>query len=75
MEFTNDLAQNCVNDPAKKELLEEIITQQIGKSVEVELVLKKGETHQNLAEISVDDILKQAVHMDIVVEDEPDDEL
>ena len=75
VEFTNDLAQNCVNDPAKKELLEEIITQQIGKSVEVELVLKKGETHQNLAEISVDDILKQAVHMDIVVEDEPDDEL
>ena len=43
--------------------------------MEVELVLKKGETHQNLAEISVDDILKQAVHMDIVVEDEPDDEL
>ena len=75
VEFTNDLAQNCVNDPAKKDLLEEIITQQIGKSVEVELVLKKGETHQNLAEISVDDILKQAVHMDIVVEDEPDDEL
>ncbi|MGN1141344.1 MAG: DNA polymerase III subunit gamma/tau [Oliverpabstia sp.] len=75
VEFSNDLAQTCVNDPGKKELLEAIIAQQIGKSVEVELVLKKGETHKNLAEISVDDILKQSVHMDIIVEDESDDEL
>lgn len=75
VEFSNDLAQTCVNDPGKKELLEAIIAQQIGKSVEVELVLKKGETHKNLAEISVDDILKQSIHMDIIVEDESDDEL
>lgn len=75
VEFSNDLAQTCVNDPGKKELLEAIIAQQIGKSVEVELVLKKGETHKNLAEISVDDILKQSIHMDIIVEDESEDEL
>ena len=37
VEFTNDLAQNCVEDPAKKELLEALITRQIGKSVEVEM--------------------------------------
>ena len=30
--------------------------------------------HQDLAEISVDDILKQTVHMNIVVEEEPEDE-
>ena len=75
VEFSNDLAQTCVNDPGKKELLEAIIAQQIGKSVEVELILKKGETHKNLAEISVDDILKQTVHMDVVVEDESEDDL
>ena len=75
VEFSNDLAQTCVNDPGKKELLEAIIAQQIGKSVEVELVLKKGETHKNLAEISVDDILKQSIHMDVIVEDESEDEL
>lgn len=74
VEFTNDLAQNCVEDPAKKELLETLITRQIGKSVEVEMLLKKRDLHKELAEISVDDILKQAVHMDIVVEDEPDEE-
>lgn len=74
VEFTNDLAQNCVEDPAKKELLEALITRQIGKSVEVEMLLKKRDSYKELAEISVDDILKQAVHMDIVVEDEPDEE-
>lgn len=63
-----------MEDPAKKELLETLITRQIGKSVEVEMLLKKRDLHKELAEISVDDILKQAVHMDIVVEDEPDEE-
>ena len=47
--------------------------QQTGKSVEVELILKKEKTRQNLAEISVDDILKQAVHTDIVVEEDMSD--
>ncbi|MBS6194563.1 MAG: DNA polymerase III subunit gamma/tau [Clostridiales bacterium] len=74
VEFTNDLAQNCAEDPSKKELLEAIIARQIGKSVEVEMLLKKGNSHQELAEISVDDILKQTVHMDIVVEEEPDED-
>ena len=74
VEFTNDLAQNCVEDPAKKELLEVLIARQIGKSVEVEMLLKKRDSHKELADISVDDILKQAVHMDIVIEDEPDEE-
>lgn len=74
VEFTNDMAQRCVEDPGKKELLEAIIAGQIGKSVEVELVLKKGNTQQNLADISVDDILKQTVHADIVIEEEPDED-
>ncbi|MGN0322296.1 MAG: DNA polymerase III subunit gamma/tau [Oliverpabstia sp.] len=73
VEFSNDLAQNIVADPGKKELLETIIAQQTGKSVEVELILKKENTRQNLAEISVDDILKQAIHTDIVVEEDMSD--
>lgn len=69
VEFSNDLAQNSVEDPAKKELLEAIIARQIGKSVEIEMILKKGNTRQELADISVDDILKQAIHMDVIVEE------
>lgn len=75
VEFSNDLAQNCVEDPEKKKQLETLILQMTGKSVEVEMLLKKTNMHQDLAEISVDDILKQAVHMDIIVEDEPEDEI
>lgn len=58
----------------KMQLLESMILQMTGKTVEVEMLLKKTNMHQDLAEISVDDILKQTVHMDIVVEEEPDDE-
>ena len=74
VEFSNDLAQTCVDDPDKKKLLEGLILQMTGKTVEVEMLLKKTNMHQDLAEISVDDILKQTVHMDIVVEEEPEDE-
>lgn len=73
VEFSNDLAQTCVDDPDKKQLLEDLILQMTGKTVEVEMLLKKTNMHQDLAEISVDDILKQTVHMDIVVEEEPED--
>ncbi|NCB93486.1 MAG: DNA polymerase III subunit gamma/tau [Clostridia bacterium] len=74
VEFSNDLAQKCIEDPEKKELLEKLIAHQIGKSVEVEMLLKKENKHQELADISVDDILKQAVHMDVIIEDEPEEE-
>ena len=74
VEFSNDLAQTCVDDPDKKQLLESLILQMTGKTVEVEMLLKKTNMHQDLAEISVDDILKQTVHMNIVVEEEPEDE-
>ena len=74
VEFSNDLAQTCVDDPGKKQLLESLILQMTGKTVEVEMLLKKTNMHQDLAEISVDDILKQTVHMNIVVEEEPEDE-
>ena len=74
VEFSNDLAQTCVDDPDKKQLLEDLILQMTGKTVELEMLLKKTNMHQDLAEISVDDILKQTVHMNIVVEEEPEDE-
>ena len=58
VEFSNDLAQTCVDDPDKKQLLEDLILKMTGKTVEVEMLLKKTNMHQDLAEISVDDILK-----------------
>ena len=69
VEFTDDLAERAVADPTKKAFLENVIAQYIGKSVEVEMVLKKDNKTQPLSDISVDDILKQAIHMDVIVED------
>ena len=69
VEFTDELAERAVADPAKKAILENVIADYIGKSVEVEMVLKKENTNQQLSDISVDDILKQAIHMDVIVED------
>ena len=74
VEFSNDLAQTCVDDPDNKQLLEDLILQMTGKTVEVVMLLKNTNMHQYLAEISFDDILKQTVHMNIVVEEEPEDE-
>lgn len=74
VEFTNVLAQNYVDNPEAKQSLEEIIQQRIGKNVEVELLLSTAGQVQGLAEISVDDILKDKIHIDIVVEDEIEEE-
>lgn len=73
VEFTNNLAQNYVDNPEAKEQLEKIISQQIGRYVEVKMFLTNTSKVQDLAEISIDDILKNKVHMDVVVEDESDD--
>ena len=69
VEFSDDLAERAVTDPSKKAILENVIAEYIGKSVEVEMVLKKDNKTQQLSDISVDDILKQAIHMDVIVED------
>ena len=48
-----------------------------GKELEVKLVLKKNEPGSgggNLADISVDDLLQQNIHMDVTVENIEDDD-
>ena len=76
VEFQNFLAQSCIDNPESKEKLEEIIVRKLGKTVEIELLMaqKNKETHSGLEEIAIDDMLKKNVHMDIVVEDIPQDE-
>lgn len=75
VEFTNNLAQNYLDNPEAKAQLEEIIVQKIGKSVEVEMILSNTVQGRDLAEISIDDILKSKVNMDVVIEDELTDSI
>lgn len=74
VEFTNPLAANYVNNPDAAQALERLIQNRIGKSVEVEMLLAAEHQKVGLAEISIDDLIKEAVHMPVVVEEEPDEE-
>ena len=68
VEFSNSLAEHYLGNRQAKEQLEEIIENQIGKYVEVEFVLAKTSDSGGLAEISIDDILKDKIQMDIDIE-------
>ena len=77
VEFRNFLAQTCIDNPETVEILKQAIQKKIGKELEVRLVLKKNEPGSgggNLAEISVDDLLQQNIHMDVTVENIEDDD-
>ena len=70
VEFTNRLAQNHVESIETKQELEDIILKRIGKHVEVELILVTERKIEGLAEISVDDILKDKIKMDVTIEND-----
>lgn len=74
VEFINPLAGRYTRDQEAKAELEQIIEERIGKTVEVELVLANQAGSGSLAEISVDEILKNMIHMPVEVEDDPTDE-
>ena len=57
----------------KKEL-KDIIAARTGKSVEIHMLVANKHQHTNLAQITVDDALREHIPMDIVVEEDPDDE-
>ena len=77
VEFRNFLAQTCIDEPENLQILKQAIQKKIGKDLEVKMVLKKEEPGAgggNLADISVDDLLQQNIHMDITVENIEDDD-
>ena len=63
------MAQNYVDRPDGKEILEDIIAKRYGKTVEVEMRLKQQGGAEHLSDITVDEQLKQNIHFDIVEED------
>ena len=70
--FQDFLGERYVNDPGTKELLEKIIAEQIGKKVEVKMMLQQdaGITQTRLVNVSVEEKIRQQVHFDnIEIED------
>ena len=77
VEFRNFLAQTCIDNPENLEMLKQAVQKKTGKDVEIKMILKDsepGKSQGGLAEISVDELLEQNVHMEITVEDMEDEE-
>ncbi|HBB46181.1 MAG TPA: DNA polymerase III subunit gamma/tau [Blautia sp.] len=74
VEFQDFLGMNYVDNPEAQKELQDIIAARTGKSVEIHMLVVNKHQHTNLAQITVDDALRENIHMDIVVEEDPDDE-
>lgn len=75
VEFGNFLAKTCIDNPDTVPELQAIIAKKTGKSVDIQLLLAGGENKgpAGLAAISVDEMIEQNIHMDVVVEDMGED--
>lgn len=70
--FQDFLGERYVNDPATKELLERVIADQIGKKVEVKMMLQQEAqvSQVRLTNVSIEEKIRQQVHFDnIEIED------
>lgn len=64
------VAQRYVDGTEGKEQLEALIAEKMGRSVQVEMLMAGGRHPGELAELSVDDIIKKEIHMDVEIEDQ-----
>ncbi|MDO4340467.1 MAG: DNA polymerase III subunit gamma/tau [Eubacteriales bacterium] len=70
VEFQDYLGQNYVDNPEAKQELLSIIEQQTGKTVDIQMLVVNQHQHTNLAQITVDQAIRENIHMDVVIEEE-----
>ena len=73
VEFQDFLGKTYVDNPEAENELKSIIAAQTGKSVELKMVVAQEHHHTNLAQVTVDQAIRENIHMDVVVEENPDD--
>ena len=73
VEFQDFLGQSYVDNPEAKKELQDIITAQTGKTVEIQMLVANQHQHTNLANITVDQAIRDNIHMDVVIEEDPDE--
>lgn len=71
VEFQTPLGRNYPDDSDAKRELQEIIERQTGKTVELHMLVAEEHQHGNLAQITVDQAIRENIHMDVVVEEDP----
>ena len=70
VEFQDFLGQSYVDNPEAKKELQDIIIAQTGKTVEIQMLVANQHQHTNLANITVDQAIKDNIHMDVVIEED-----
>ena len=73
VEFQDFLGQTYVDNPEAKKELQDIIAAQTGKTVEIQMLVANQHQHTNLANITVDQAIRDNIHMDVVIEEDPEE--
>ena len=73
VEFQDFLGQSYVDNPDAVGELQEIIAAQTGKSVEIRMLVANQHQQSNLTQITVDQAIRENIHMDVVVEEDPEE--
>ena len=63
-----------VNRPEKIEEIRQAIRETVRKDVEVEILLSDGADRRGLADIPVEELLREAVRMPVEIEEDPDED-
>lgn len=74
VEFQDFIGKNYADNQEAKKELQDIIIAQTGKSVNIEMLVAKEHQHSNLAQITVDQAIRDNIHMDVVVEEDEEEE-
>ena len=59
-----------MDDPEARQELMDIIAAQTGKAVEVQLLVANNHSYTNLSKVTVDEAIRQNIHMDVVIEED-----
>ena len=71
VEFQTPLGRLYPDDSEAKQELQAIIEKQLGKSVELHMLVAEDHQQTNLTQITVDQAIRQNIHMDVQIEEEP----
>lgn len=72
VEFQTPLGRNYPDDSDACRELKQIIETQTGKSVELHMLVAEDHQQTNLVNITVDQAIRENIHMDVVIEEEPE---
>ena len=61
-------------DVYKRQELQTIIEQKLGKSIELHMLVAEDHQQTNLTQITVDQAIRENIHMDVVIEETPGSE-